>query len=223
MLLAGGKNDGTTPSDAARAYANLNNDLVRDINTTIKFDRISSTSRVVDWKASTSYAYNDLLRFNNQLYKVTNAFTSTTDFDDNIGSVYKVYGDETGLSAADRTKGFYTPGNGMPGNELDQVMTGVDYGGTMVTGLLFSQGAGFDKSGWYSSPWDNYGASKIVTFTGDGSTVAFTFSSAPDSTKVYQVYTKTNQTRTKTANTVVLPSPMYVFSLMNGTPDSGDV
>ena len=219
VLLAGGKNDGTTPSDAARAYANLNNDLVRDINTTIKFDRISSTSRVVDWKASTSYAYNDLLRFNNQLYKVTNAFTSTTDFDDNIGSVYKVYGDETGLSAADRTKGFYTPGNGMPGNELDQVMTGVDYGGTMVTGLLFSQGAGFDKSGWYSSPWDNYGASKIVTFTGDGSTVAFTFSSAPDSTKVYQVYTKTNQTRTKTADIFRGDGSTVTFTLDSAPAD----
>ena len=45
----------------ARAYANLNNDLVRDFDTTIKFDRVSSTSRVVDWTASTAYAYNDLL------------------------------------------------------------------------------------------------------------------------------------------------------------------
>ena len=97
VVLTGGKKDGTTPTDKAKAYANLNNDLVRDIDTTIKFDRVSSTSRVVDWAASTAYAYNDLIRYNNELYKVTNAFTSSTDFDDNIGSVYKLYGDETGL------------------------------------------------------------------------------------------------------------------------------
>ena len=106
VVLTGGADDGSTPTDTARAYANLQNDLVRDFDTTIKFDRISSTSRVVDWAASTSYAYNDLLRYKNELYKVTNAFTSSTDFDDNIGKVLKIYGDETGLTAADRTKAY---------------------------------------------------------------------------------------------------------------------
>ena len=197
VILTGGLKNGNTPSNTAKAYANLNNDLVRDFDTTIKFDRVSSTSRVKDWTASTYFAYGDLIRHNNQLYKATSAFTSTKDFDDNIGNVYKVRGDEVGLTAADRTKGFYTPGSGMPGNELSQVMTGVDYGGTMVTGLLFSQDQGWDRSGWYDFPWDNYGASNIVTFSGDGSTTQFTFSTAPDSTKVYQVYTKINQTRTK--------------------------
>jgi hypothetical protein len=90
VVITGGADDGSTPTDSAKAYANLANDLVRDFDTTIKFDRVSSTSRVVDWTANTSYAYNDLIRYNNQLYKVTNAFTSSTDFDDNIGSVYKV-------------------------------------------------------------------------------------------------------------------------------------
>ena len=79
VILTGGAEDGSTPTDTAKAYAYLNNDLVRDFDTTIKFDRVSSTSRVVDWTASTAYAYNDLLRYNNQLYKVTNAFTSSTD------------------------------------------------------------------------------------------------------------------------------------------------
>jgi hypothetical protein len=203
VIISGGKTDGTTPTDTAKAYANLNNDLVRDFDTTIKFDRVSSTSRVVDWAASTAYAYNDLLRYKDQLYKVTNAFTSSTDFDDNIGSVYKVYGDETGLTAADRTKGFYTPGSGMPGNELDQVMTGVDYGGTMVTGLLFSQEQGWDKSGWYDFPFDTYGASRIKAFTADGSTASYTFDTAPASTDVYQVYlTQDDSTRKKLSDVI---------------------
>ena len=203
VMISGGRTDGSTPTDTAKAYANLNNDLVRDFNTTIKFDRVSSTSRVQDWKASTSYAYNDLLRHNNRLYKVTNAFTATTDFDDNIGSVYKVYGNEIGLTAADRTKGFYTPGSGMPGNELDQVMTGVDYGGTMVTGLLFSQEAGWDRAGWYDFPWDNYGVSKVKAFTADGSSTAYTFDIAPATTDVYQVYiTHGDSTRRKLTDVI---------------------
>jgi len=200
VVISGGRTDGSNPTDTARAYANLNNDLVRDFDTTIKFDRVSSTSRVQDWTASTSYAYNDLIRYNNRLYKATSAFTSTTDFDDNIGDLYKVYGDEQGLTAADRTKGFYTPGSGMPGNELDQVMTGVDYGGTMVTGLLFNQEQGWDKSGWYDFPWDNYGDTRVKTFIGDGSTLSFTFSTAPTSAEVYQVYTTSAGIRTKTTD-----------------------
>ena len=219
IVLTGGKTDGSTPTDTAKAYANLNNDLVRDFDTTIKFDRVSSTSRVVDWTASTAYAYNDLLRYNNQLYKVTNAFTASTDFDDNIGSVYKVYGNETGLTAADRTKGFYTPGSGMPGNELDQVMTGVDYGGTMVTGLLFNQEAGWDKAGWYDFPWDNYGDSKIKAFRADGSTAAYTFDTAPASTDVYQVYLTQDDSTRKKLSDVIRGDGSTVSFTISETPE----
>ena len=83
VVISGGADDGSSPTDQAKAYANLNNDLVRDFDTTIKFDRISSTSRVQDWTASTAYAYGDLIRHNNLLYKATSAFTATTTFDDN--------------------------------------------------------------------------------------------------------------------------------------------
>jgi len=220
VVLSGGMTDGTKPTDTAKAYANLNNDLVRDFDTTIKFDRVSSTSRVVDWAASTAYAYNDLLRYNNELYKVTNAFTSSTDFDDNIGSVYKVYGNETGLTAADRTKGFYTPGTDMPGNELDQVMTGVDYGGTMVTGLLFNQEAGWDKAGWYDFPWDNYGTSRVKAFRADGSTASYTFDSAPPSSEVYQVYlTQDDSTRKKLSDVIRGDGSTVTFTISE-TPES---
>ena len=223
VVLTGGLDDGRTPSDTAKAYANLSNDLVRDIDTTIKFDRVSSTSRVVDWAASTSYAYNDLIRYKNQLYKVTNAFTSSTDFDDNLNSVYKVYGDETGLTAADRTKGFYTPGAGMPGNELSQVMTGVDYGGTMVTGLLFTQEQGFDKSGWYDFPWDNYGASRIKAFRSDGLSANFTFDTAPAATDVYQVYITADDSSRRKLNDVIRGDGSTTFFTISETPDAGSL
>ena len=52
----------------------------------------------------------------------------------------------------------------MPGNELSQLMSGVDYGGTIITGLLFSQEQGWDKAGWYDYPWDNLPESKVKSF-----------------------------------------------------------
>jgi hypothetical protein len=213
--------DGSTTIRTAKAYANLNNDLVRDINTTIKFDRVSSTSRVIDWTASTTYAYNDLIRYKNQMYKVTTAFTSTTDFDDNINDVYKVYGDETGLTAADRTRGFYTPTSGMPGNELSQLMTGVDYGGTMVTGLLFTQNQGWDQSNWYDYPWDNYGNSAINAFIADGSTATYTFATAPEAGQVFYAYTtKDDSTRARLSDTFTGDGSTTTFTLSTA-PDEG--
>ena len=192
ITITGGLADGSTPTDVAKAYVNLNNDLVRDFNTTIKFDRISSASTVVHWAANTTYKYGSLLRYENQLYKVTNEFTSTTDFDDGINSMYKYFGDESGLTAADRILGFYTPTSGMPGNELSQVMSGVDYGGTMVTGLLFNQSQGWDNSAWYDYPWDNYGLSRTVPFLADGTTKSYTFETAPTTGEVFHVYVSEN-------------------------------
>ena len=220
VVISGGSDDGSTPTDTAKAYANLKNDLVRDFDTTIKFDRISSTSRVVDWAASTSYAYNDLVRHENQLYKVTNAFTSSTDFDEGIGNLYKVYGDETGLSAADRTKGFYTPSAGMPGNELDQVMVGVDYGGTIVTGLLFSQEAGWDKAGWYDYPFDNYPESRIKAFRADGTNNDYTFDTAPAKTDVFQVYITQDDSSRKKLNDVIRGDGSTVTFGISETPEA---
>ena len=103
---------------------------------TLKFDRLDSTSSGVDWEASTSYEYNTLNRYNNELYKTTKALTSGTTFSDD--NLYKFRGTERGITAANRITGMYTPTSGMPGIELSQTMSGVDYGGTIVTGLLLS-------------------------------------------------------------------------------------
>ena len=109
VTITGGMDDGSAPSDPATAYANLGNDLVRDFETTIKFDRIASTSSVVDWAANTTYEYGALIRYKNELYKATSRHTSTSDFDDNVNNLYKYIGNERALNAADRIKGFYTP------------------------------------------------------------------------------------------------------------------
>ena len=186
IVLTGGKTDGTTPSDTAKAYAVLDNDLVRDFNTTLKFDRISSLSSVVDWKINTTYEYGSLIRYANELYRANERVVSGSKFSSD--GLTKLYGNESYITAADRIKGFYAPNSGMPGNELSQLMSGVDYGGTVVTGLSFDKEAGWDMSDWQNNSWDSYGTSRVRTFYGDNSTISFTFPSAPLATDVYTTY-----------------------------------
>ena len=188
MVLSGGGAGGVTPTDIAKAYANLGNDLVRDFNVTLKFDRIDQKATVLEWKASTSYAYHTLIRYQDELYRITSAFTSTTKFNDNIGDVQKLTGAENFLTAAGRTLGMYTPSSGMAGNDLAQLMDGVDYGGVSVTGLLFNENQGWDRGNWNSTAWDTYTSATVKTFYGDGSTVTYTFASAPAVTDIYTVY-----------------------------------
>jgi hypothetical protein len=188
VVLTGGRENGVTPADTARAYANLKNDVVRDINTTIKFDRVQSTATVITWTVNTSYAYNDLLRYEDAFYKVNNSYVSTAKFDEGLPNLTKLRGDEPYITAAERTLGFYTPTTGMAGNELSQLMTGVDYGGVTVTGLAFNNSQGWDASPWYELPWDSYGSNIVKVFYGDGSTTGFTFDQAPTALDVYTVY-----------------------------------
>ena len=188
VILSGGTSDGSAPTDAAKIYANLGNDLVRDFDVTLRFDRITQSATVPEWTKSTSYVYGQFLRYDNELYRVTDAFTSGTTFEGGLANLTKLSGDESYVTAAERTLGMYTPQAGMPGVDLTQLMDGIDYGGVMVTGLLFKEGQGWDESNWYDFPWDTFGSTRVKTFYGDGSTVLYTFDVAPTITDVYTVY-----------------------------------
>jgi len=188
VAITGGESGGSTPANQAKGYANLVNSTVRDLEVTVKFDRVARDATVYTYTVGTTYEYASLIRYNNELYRATSRFTATSDFDSHLVDLTKLRGDESYITAAERTLGLYTPTAGMAGNELAQVMEGIDYGGVQVTGLAFSNDQGWDRSSWYDSPWDSYGSSNVRTFYGDGSTVAFTFSTAPATTKVYTVY-----------------------------------
>lgn len=62
-------------------------------------------------------------------------------------------------SAADRIEDYYEPTAGMPGKDLAQLMSGVEYSGLQVIGLPFNAAGGWDAIGipWASTPWDNFG------------------------------------------------------------------
>ncbi len=60
------------------------------------------------------------------------------------------------LNAADRIQYYYDPVSGELGKDLSQLMTGVDYGGVVVSGLDFGVSAGWGTLPYYSDKWDSF-------------------------------------------------------------------
>lgn len=93
------------------------------------------------------------------------------------------------LSAEDRIKFAYNPIAGMYGNDLAQLMTGVDYGGVEVRSFDFSSPSGFDSQPWYTDNWDEFDDTfEDEVFTADGSTIAVQLSAPLEDGVVYNLY-----------------------------------
>jgi hypothetical protein len=58
------------------------------------------------------------------------------------------------LNAVDRIEHYYNPQVGDIGKDLAQLMTGIDYGGVIVSGLTFGAATGWGVSGFSSGKWD---------------------------------------------------------------------
>ena len=167
ITISGGNGTGAT------AIAVLEPQQVRDIITTVKYDRVTYSSQVVDWTPNTVFTANQLVRYPvptvgvvnttlPQVYQVTTNFTSTATFDpDN----YTKVGQAT-LDGADRVIGLYTPEPNEPGRELAQVMTGIDYPGVQVNAPDFNENTGYDIGRFDINPFDNidFGPEGLPTY-----------------------------------------------------------
>lgn len=60
------------------------------------------------------------------------------------------------LNAADRIQYFYDPQSGDLGKDLSQLMTGVDYGGVIISGLGFEQSTGWGALPYFTDKWDSF-------------------------------------------------------------------
>ena len=93
------------------------------------------------------------------------------------------------LSAEDRIKFAYNPISGMYGDDLAQLMTGIDYGGVEVRSFDFSSPSGFDSQPWYTDNWDEFDDTfEDELFIADGSTIAVQLSAALEDGVVYNLY-----------------------------------
>jgi len=59
------------------------------------------------------------------------------------------------LDAVDRIKKFYAPTSGMKGSDLNQLMTGIDFGGVQIQGTTFDVTGGWDALPWFTDNWDS--------------------------------------------------------------------
>jgi hypothetical protein len=80
-------------------------------------------------------------------------------------------------NAASRIEDYYQPGPGMPGKELAQLMSGIEYSGLQVIGLPFDAAGGWDAQGipWNTTPWDNLGLEEGYTSYSTTATSTQTF------------------------------------------------
>tara|TARA_B100000674_G_scaffold371678_1_gene314085 strand:+ start:3259 stop:17640 length:14382 start_codon:yes stop_codon:yes gene_type:complete len=166
-LSGGGREDST--GIAAKLHAVIDNDKIRQINTTLQFNRITGNNIIVndtisEWKAETTYTNNNI-RFGNDIYKVLQQFTSGKKFTDAVTlsdssttSTLTEYLEE--WSAVDYIKAYYSTSAGMPGVQdsstviYGQLMSGLEYPGTKVLGPQFDTEATYDKAPYDAVPYD---------------------------------------------------------------------
>jgi hypothetical protein len=145
----------------------IQNDAVREFDTTLKFDRITYSSTVTDWTANTSYDYEDLIAYYNsstgiqEVYQVsaTGGFTSGATFSvENTAGIIILtpYTDASFTNAADRIAAYYVPTSGMIGDDLELLQPGTGYGGNKVTGLGFDREPGFDSANYDILGYDDF-------------------------------------------------------------------
>lgn len=86
------------------------------------------------WAPNTDYTADEYILYKNKTYIVLTAFTSNDYFDPiNLMDVTGIAIGDFG-SANDRITAYYNPDSGQPGYGLDNVQTGLSYGGEIVTG-----------------------------------------------------------------------------------------
>lgn len=148
ITLIGGNGSG------AIAVPVMGNSLIRNINTTIKYDRYQYETTITDWQPNVNYDNGDRVRFDNRVWQATS--------DDSTGVLGPTFEldqwtlvDAATLSGVDRTMGLYVPSVNEPGLDLSQLISGVTYPGVQVTAPDFNQNTGFDVGNFDINPFDN--------------------------------------------------------------------
>jgi hypothetical protein len=121
----------------ARAYAILDNGLIRSLKTTIKYDRFQYQSNVLTWSPNGLYENGTLVRYDNRVWRAENSDGSSANVGPEFNLEDWVLVPANELSGVDRTMGYYVPGVNEPGLELPLLIDNVDYPGVQVWGDYF--------------------------------------------------------------------------------------
>ena len=117
------------------------------------------------------------------------------------------------LSAVNRIDRFYNPTAGMVGKELNQLMTGIDFGGVQIQGTTFDVTGGWDALPWFTDNWDSIEASSDYYVVCDGSTTTVTLPYIPAIGQELNIYIK----RSGSAQTTRIDDPFYINQVDSST------
>ena len=148
ITLSGGNGSG------AIVVAVMGNAMVRELNTTIKYDRCQYSSIVVAWEPDVNYSNGTLVRYDNRVW-IADSSDSTgvqsSTFDPSEWEI-RPAGE---LQGADRTMGYYVPTANEPGLDLGLLISGVTYPGVQVAAPSFASNTGYDVGNYDINPFDN--------------------------------------------------------------------
>ncbi len=133
-----------------------------------------------------SLYYSDLDEFSLLRGKLT--ILDTPAANDQIVVSYEI-NDEL-LDAVNRIERYYSPKSGMRSKELNQLMTGVDFGGVQIQGTTFEVTGGWDALPWFTDNWDSVEASSDYYVICDGSTTFVTLPYTPSPGQQITIYIK---------------------------------
>ncbi len=94
------------------------------------------------------------------------------------------------FDAVNRINNFYYPTSGMIGKELNQLMTGIDFGGVQIQGTTFEVTGGWDALPWFTDNWDSVEAGSDYYHVCDGSTQDVALPYIPESGQEINIYIK---------------------------------
>lgn len=112
------------------------------------------------------------------------------------------------FDSVNRIEKFYSPIVGMKGRDLNQLMTGIDFGGVQVQGTMFEVTGGWDAVPWFTDSWDSVEASPDYFVVADGSTTDVELPFVPKVGEEINIYLK----RANEDRAVRIDKPSFTLS-----------
>jgi hypothetical protein len=113
---------GTNDPFGTKLSVRLDNKKIRKIKTSIKFDRITYNSEVVEWQPGVAYAANVLVSYQGIGYITSNTVPASQTFSSGL---FTKVDSSSYTNASDRIISYYSPTSEMIPKVLDRLMTGI--------------------------------------------------------------------------------------------------
>ncbi len=151
--------------------------------------------------------------------EVTIEYEKNDEILDSLNRIDKYYKPVAGQLGVEKIKVDDVEGSEIV-SDYSQLITGIDYGGTIVQGATFDVGAGWDALPWFTEGWDSAEVNETdYYFLVDGSTTSVTLPTVPLAGININVYVKRNLT----GKTVRLDYPTYDEYQLGDSSYTGEI